>query len=288
MRVPTDRGPGSSPGRGVPRVPGLTRDLDEWRAAVALIDLRFVNLASAASDDGAFCLHNGFEAERRDLHRSNARLAQASGGTSGWDVHSHFQVSDQQARLVRSSRRVRNITAQRTLDQRLAACVEDRPYNAIQSTLAGPDRRRSALNIEVPGQARDGKRLNHPQQSVSNPTVYQSVPTAQATCRPNRWAETDFVPKGMTNGLETWDCWRSGAGGGGLHDAGTRNDVDEFGSRCQRRTANLARAGRVFLRYHAGERHTRGHGAPWAGERRLLQIGAVCATPDPRQRGEVA
>lgn len=129
------RGPGSSPEQAPGSGPGR--------------DLPFGNHAPSRSGHGAFRVYHGVAPWRCALYRANRQPAPPHRGTSCGTVGAYRKIPDQNAGLVRTVRRFRNVATQGTRDQTLAAGLEDRADHSRQPRLAGHDRAYPGLRAQT-------------------------------------------------------------------------------------------------------------------------------------------
>ncbi len=159
------------------RVPGLTRDLSQ---SFARFEVRgpgsspgrislFVNRIAPTLKHVVFCLHHGLPPRRCALHRTQYRFASTGRSTSGWVVAAYSKVQNQDAGLVRRTRRFRAVPQARAQHQTLAAPLENSTDYASQPKLARCDRPYTRVT-PVPGRVRDLFQLNSTPQT-SRPRV---------------------------------------------------------------------------------------------------------------------
>ena len=129
------RGPGSSPGR---------------------VGLRCVYQNTSSYRDGSLRLYHGVPPERCALYWTNHKPRPKGRPAPVWDWKCAYgKVQDQNACLVRSAHRFRDIPTTGTGNQTLAQVVEECTDRRTQSVLAGYQQPHSRIVREVPGQARD-------------------------------------------------------------------------------------------------------------------------------------
>ena len=143
-------------------VPGLTRDLSPDAASGGPgsgpgRDSSWINQIGPASVHGSLGLHDGVSSGRRTLCRTKPLFTQAGRSAPRWAVVPYRQIQDQDAGLVRSPRRFRDIVAARAADKTLAPGLERSTDSGFQSELEGHDTPDPlTATVEVPDQVRDG------------------------------------------------------------------------------------------------------------------------------------
>lgn len=112
-RMRKDRGPGASPGQA----------------------LRIGNFPATYSRHGPLGLYNGIKTRRRYLHRSLKAFTRQGGATSGRTFATHLKIQYQNARLVRSARRIRAFFEAGTPTKEMASELEKPADSARQSSM---------------------------------------------------------------------------------------------------------------------------------------------------------